>query len=207
MKTTREKVSYCIGLETGRNLRRQFNDMDIDLLKKGFDDAVNDGSPKLNQEEVQGIMQALQQQVEQQQRQFIAQLSDQNRKEGENYMEENKEKEGVQVLKSGLQYKVLHSGTGPKPSLLDVVSVHYRGSFINGSIFDSSYERGKPQVFPVNRVIPGWSEALQLMHVGDKWQIVVPHYLAYGENGFGNEIGPCTTLIFEMELIGINDQQ
>jgi FKBP-type peptidyl-prolyl cis-trans isomerase FklB len=204
MKTTREKVSYCIGLETGKNLKRQFSDMDFDLLQKGFEDGISDAAAKLAPEEIESIMQALRQQVEQQQRQFFAKVSEQNRKEGEAYLEENKQKEGVQVLKSGLQYKVIQPGTGPKPTPADVVSVHYRGSFINGSIFDSSYERGKPQVFPVNRVIPGWSEALQHMQVGDKWQIVIPHYLAYGEAGFGNEIGPCTTLVFEMELIGIN---
>jgi FKBP-type peptidyl-prolyl cis-trans isomerase FklB len=204
MKSTREKVSYCIGLETGKNLKRQFSDMDFDLLQKGFDDGVNDGSPKLTPEEIQSIMQALKQQVEQQQRQYFAKVSEQNRKDGEAYLDENKQKEGVNVLKSGLQYKIMHPGTGPKPGPADVVSVHYRGSFTNGSIFDSSYERGKPQVFPVNRVIPGWSEALQLMHVGERWQIVIPHYLAYGEAGFGNEIGPCTTLVFEMELLGIN---
>lgn len=204
MKSTREKVSYCLGLETGRNLQRQFNDMDIELLRKGFEDAIANNNPKLNQDEIQSIMQALRQQVETQQRQFYAKLSEQNRQEGENYLENNKAQEGVTTLKSGLQYKVLAAGTGPKPTPADVVSVHYRGSFINGTIFDSSYERGKPQVFPLNRVIPGWSEALQLMHVGDKWQIVIPHYLAYGEAGFGNEIGPNTTLVFEMELLGIN---
>lgn len=204
MKSTREKVSYCLGLETGRNLQRQFNDMDIELLRKGFEDAIANNNPKLNQEEIQSIMQALRQQVETQQRQFYAKLSEENRKAGESYLENNKAIEGVITLKSGLQYKVLNAGTGPKPTPADVVSVHYRGSFINGTIFDSSYERGKPQVFPLNRVIPGWTEALQLMHVGDKWQIVVPHYLAYGEAGFGNEIGPNTTLIFEMELLGIN---
>jgi FKBP-type peptidyl-prolyl cis-trans isomerase FklB len=207
MKTTREKVSYCIGLETGRNLKRQFNDMDSGLLEKGFEDGIMENTPKLSQEEVQSIMQALRQQIEQQQRQYFAKVSEQNKTEGETYLEENKQKDGVRVLKSGLQYKVLQAGNGDKPTPVDVVSVHYRGSFINGSIFDSSYERGKPQVFPVNRVIPGWSEALQHMQVGDKWQIVVPHYLAYGEAGFGNEIGPCTTLIFEMELLGINDAQ
>ena len=204
MKSTREKVSYCIGLETGKNLKKQFSDMDFDLLQKGFEDGVSDGMPKLTQEEIQSIMQALRQQIEQQQKQYMAKVSEQNRQEGETFLEENKQKEGVKILKSGLQYKVLQSGTGAKPTPADVVSVHYRGSFINGAIFDSSYERGKPQVFPVNRVIPGWSEALQHMQVGDKWQIVVPHYLAYGEAGFGNEIGPCTTLIFEMELLGIN---
>ncbi len=204
MKSTREKASYCLGLETGRNLQRQFNDMDMALLMKGFEDAIANNNPKLSQDEIQSIMQALRQQVEAQQRQFYAKLSEQNRQEGENYLEANKAIEGVVTLKSGLQYKVLNPGTGPKPTPADVVSVHYRGSFINGTIFDSSYERGKPQVFPLNRVIPGWSEALQLMHVGDKWQIVVPHYLAYGEAGFGNEIGPNTTLVFEMELLGIN---
>ncbi len=204
MKSTREKVSYCLGLETGRNLQRQFNDMDVELLRKGFEDAIANNNPKLNQDEIQSIMQALRQQVETQQRQFYAKLSEQNRQEGESYLENNKALEGVVTLKSGLQYKVLTAGTGPKPTPADVVSVHYRGSFINGTIFDSSYERGKPQVFPLNRVIPGWSEALQLMHVGDKWQIVIPHYLAYGEAGFGNEIGPNTTLVFEMELLGIN---
>ncbi len=204
MKSTREKVSYCLGLETGRNLQRQFNDMDAELLRKGFEDAIANNNPKLAQDEIQSIMQALRQQVETQQRQFYAKLSEDNRKEGEEYMEKNKAIEGVMTLKSGLQYKVLNSGTGPKPTPADVVSVHYRGSFIDGQIFDSSYERGKPQVFPLNRVIPGWSEALQHMHVGDKWQIVVPHYLAYGEAGYGNEIGPNTTLVFEMELLGIN---
>jgi FKBP-type peptidyl-prolyl cis-trans isomerase FklB len=207
MKTTREKVSYCIGLETGRNLKRQFSDMDSGLLKDGFDDGIRENNPKLSAEEIQSIMQALRQQIEQQQRQYFAKVSEQNKNEGEAFLEENKQKDGVQVLKSGLQYKVLQSGDGEKPTPVDVVSVHYRGSFINGQIFDSSYERGKPQVFPVNRVIPGWSEALQHMQVGDKWQIVVPHYLAYGDAGFGNEIGPCTTLIFEMELLGINNPQ
>jgi len=204
MKTTKEKVSYCIGLETGRNLQRQFTDMDLELLMKGFQDALTGGEAKLGTEEVQSIMQALRQQIDQQQKQFFSKLSEQNRKEGETFLLENKQKEGVFTLNSGLQYKVVQPGTGPKPSAADVVTVHYRGSFINGKIFDSSYERGKPHAFPVNRVIPGWSEALQLMRVGDKWQLFVPHYLAYGEAGFGNEIGPCTTLVFEMELLGIN---
>lgn len=204
MKTTKEKVSYCIGLETARNLLRQFTDMDLNLLEEGFKDAISKTSPKLQQEEVQSIMQALKVQVEQQQKQFVVQLSEQNRREGDAFLSENRQKEGIITLNSGLQYKVLSSGMGLKPTPADVVSVHYRGNFIDGRIFDSSYERGKPHTFPVNRVIPGWSEALQLMHVGDKWQIFVPHYLAYGEAGFGDEIGPCTTLIFEMELLGIN---
>ncbi len=203
MKSTKEKVSYCLGLETGKNLIRQFADVDFDLLRKGFEDGLGGDTPKLSNDEVGLIMQTLRQQVELQQRQFVAKVAEQNRKEGEAFLEKNKKKEGINVLPSGLQYQVLAKGSGEKPSLVDTVSVHYRGTFINGQIFDSSYERGKPHEFPVNRVIPGWSEALQLMQVGDKWQIFIPHYLAYGEAGFGNEIGPCATLIFEMELLEI----
>jgi len=203
MKSTREKVSYCLGLETGRNLQRQFGDIDLELLRKGFEDAVLSNNPKLAQEEIQTVMQALKAQVEAQQKQFYAKMCEQNKADGEAYLEKNKQDVEVKELKSGLQYKILQAGSGAKPTSADIVSVHYRGSFIDGTIFDSSYERGKPQEFPLNRVIPGWSEALQHMRVGDKWQIVVPHYLAYGEAGFGNEIGPNTTLVFEMELLSI----
>lgn len=204
MKTTREKVSYCIGLETGKNLRHQFSDMDLQLLNQGFLDAITGASPRLTIEEVQSIMMALKQQIETQQRQFIAKISEENKKVGETFLVENKTKEGIVTLNSGLQYKVLTAGDGASPKLLDVVTTHYKGNFIDGKVFDSSYDRGQPQTFPVNRVIAGWSEALQLMKVGDKWQIFVPSYLAYGEMGFGNDIPPNATLIFEMELLGIN---
>lgn len=201
----KEKVSYCIGLETVKNLLRQFSDVDSQCLLNGINDALFNKTQKLAQEEVASIMQALKAQVEHQQREFITKLSEHNRKEGEAFLSKHKEEEGVTTLSSGLQYKVLQKGKGAKPTPVDTVTVHYRGRFIDGRIFDSSYERGKPHVFPVNRVIAGWSEALQLMHVGDKWTLVIPHYLAYGEAGFGNEIAPCSTLIFEMELLGIND--
>lgn len=204
MDSTRDKASYCIGLVTGKNLLNQFKDMELKYLRDGFEDSLNNTLPKLSQDEIQTIMQALTQQVEQQQRQHFANLSQHNREEGDKFLENNKNQEGVISLKSGLQYKVLEKGHGKKVTAADVVSVHYRGKFIDGSIFDSSYEKGQPQTFPINRVIPGWSEALQLMQVGDKWEIYVPHYLAYGESGFGNEIGPCTTLIFELELMNIN---
>lgn len=204
MDSTKEKVSYCIGLETGRNLKQQFMDMDFNLLIQGFQDAVSEKQPKLNPDEVRSIMTTLRQQIESQQKQFIAKVAAENKKAGEAFLEENKKKEGVVTLPSGLQYHVLSSGSGASPTILDTVSTHYRGSYINGQIFDSSYERGKPAVFPLNRVIPGWAEALQKMKVGDKWKIFVPSYLAYGEMGFGNEIGPNVTLIFEMELLAIN---
>ncbi len=203
MESNREKVSYCIGLETGRNVCNQFKDIDLELLKKGFGDAVSQRTPALTHEEINHILQALQQQIQQQQKEFILQVAEKNRKEGEVFLQENKEKEGVVSLPSGLQYKVLSSGTGTSPTLYDTVNVHYRGEFIDGTVFDSSYERGSPTQFPVNRVISGWSEALKLMKVGDKWQLFIPSYLAYGETGFGPHIEPNMVLIFEMELLEI----
>jgi FKBP-type peptidyl-prolyl cis-trans isomerase FklB len=204
MDSTKEKVSYCIGLETGRSLKQQFADMELALLVQGFVDAIDEKEQRLPQEEVRSIMQALRQQIEMQQRQFVAKVAEENKKTGEAFLETNKKSEGIVTTPSGLQYKVLQSGNGATPTAFDLVQTHYKGYFIDGRVFDSTYERDKPQVFPVNRVIAGWSEALKLMKVGDKWQIFVPSYLAYGENGFGNEIGPNMTLIFEMELLGIN---
>lgn len=203
MQTTREKVSYCIGLETGKNLKQQFADMDLQLLNQGFLDAISGASPRLTHDEIHSVMGALKRQIETQQKQFIAKVADENKKIGQAFLEENKTKEGVVTLSSGLQYKVLASGDGPSPTMLDIVTTHYKGYFIDGRVFDSTYERDKPQTFPVSRVIPGWSEALKLMKTGDKWQIFVPSYLAYGEMGFGNEIPPNATLIFEMELLNI----
>lgn len=208
MKTTKEKVSYCIGLETGRNLKQQFADMDFELLLQGFQDAISGNNPELNQEEVQSILMALRQQVEAQQRQYFARVSEENKRRSESFLAENKDKDGIVALPSGLQYKVLSASqqSGPTPTPLDVVKVHYRGSFIDGRVFDSSYQRGQPHVFPLNRVIAGWTEVLQKMKVGDKWQVFIPPYLAYGENGFGQEIGPNMALIFELELLGINEK-
>lgn len=208
MKTTKEKVSYCIGLETGFNLRRQFGDMDFERLLEGFNDSISNEKPKLEKEEVQQILVALRNQVEAQQRQFFAKVAEENKAESEAFFAENKEKEGVNTLSSGLQYKVLQSGpkASPYPTSLDFVKIHYRGSFIDGRVFDSSYQRGEPAVMPLNRVIAGWTEIIQKMQVGDKWQVFIPPYLAYGENGFGQEIGPNVTLIFEIELLGINEK-
>ncbi len=206
MKTNKEKASYCIGLQTGKNIKDQFQDIDPALLMDGFQDGLGERAPKLTPEEIRTVLEAIRRQMEQQERAFIAKLAEDNKKTGETFLLENKSKEGVVTLPSGLQYKVLSKGTGASPTLLDVVSVHYRGRFLDGRVFDSSYERGEPQTFPVNRVIPGWAEALQHMKVGDKWEIFVPSYLAYGEMGFGPEIGPNSTLRFEMELLSINQQ-
>ncbi len=207
MKSTKEKVSYCIGLQTGANLRHQFADMDMQRLTEGFNDALAESEPKLSAEEIQSILTALKNQVETQQRQYYAKVAEENKKRSETFLNENKAKEGVTTLMSGLQYKVLTKGQGTAhPTPLDFVKIHYRGTFVDGRVFDSSYQRGQPHVFPLNRVIAGWTEALQMMAVGDKWQIFIPPYLAYGENGFGPEIGPNTALIFEIELLGINEK-
>jgi FKBP-type peptidyl-prolyl cis-trans isomerase FklB len=209
MQTTKEKVSYCIGLETGKNLKMQFADMDFQCLSQGFHDALKDATPLLNKDEIQSILVALKNQIETQQRQHFTRLAEENKKRGEAFLADNRAKSDVVTLPSGLQYKVLTQGpgTGSSPTPLDVVKIHYRGSFIDGRVFDSSYQRGQPVSFPLNRVITGWSEALQKMQVGDKWQVFIPPYLAYSEMGYGQEIGPNMTLIFEIELLGINEAQ
>lgn len=178
METNREKVSYCIGLETGKNIIGQFKDLELELLSKGFSDALNQRTPALERDEIHKIMTALSKQVQGQQREYVSDLSEKNKVEGEAFMDENKSKEGIIALPNGLQYKVLQAGSGPTPSIHDVVTVHYRGSLIDGTVFDSSYEKEEPTKFPVSRVIPGWSEALKMMKVGDKWQLFVPSYLA-----------------------------
>ncbi len=134
-------------------------------------------------------------------------IGEKNKKEGEDFLAENKKKEGVQTLPSGLQYKVIKAGTGKKPQLTDTVTTQYRGTLIDGTEFDSSYRRGKPATFPVNGVIRGWTEALQLMEEGAKWELFVPPDLAYGERGAGQQIGPNATLIFEIELISIQEKK
>lgn len=204
MKSTKERVSYCIGLETGKNLKNQFADIDMELLNEGFQDGLTEANPKLSPNEIASILTSLKSQIEDQQKQYIAQMADKNKKEGEGFLQLNKQKEGVVCLPTGLQYQVLVEGEGSNPTLFDTVSIHYTGSFINGTVFDSSYQRGEPTIFPVNRVIQGWSEALQLMKPGAKWKLFIPHYLAYGEHGFGREIGPNTALIFEVECLAVN---
>ena len=208
MESTKEKVSYCIGYETGKNLKMQFSDINMDLLLDGFQNAIKEEAPKLAEKEIISILTTLRQQIEIQQKQYIAQISDKNKQEGEAFLKSNKEKDGMVSLPSGLQYKVVQKGSGKdSPTLFDTVKIHYKGHFIDGKIFDSSYERNQPQILPVNRVIQGWSEALQMMKIGDSWQLFVPPYLAYGEHGFGPHIGPNSTLVFDVELLEINPKQ
>ena len=198
LKTEIDSVSYCIGVNIGENLKNQFSDIDIKDFMNGINDVLSDESePKISNAEAQKILQEY----------FSKQQELKSKKaieEGENFLAKNGKKKGVTTLESGLQYEVITRGEGAKPTLNDQVTTHYHGTLIDGTVFDSSVERGQPATFPVSGVIKGWTEALQLMSVGSKWKLFVPYNLAYGERGAGANIGPFTTLIFEVELISIN---
>ena len=203
LKTQKEKASYVIGVDIGKTLKKGGVEIDADLLSRGIRDALGGGKLLMNEQEIKETMAAFQQEMTAKQTQARKQLGEKNKKEGEKFLTENGKKPGVVTLPSGLQYKVLRPGKGKKPQSQDIVKVHYRGMLINGTEFDSSYRRGQPASFAVNRIIPGWTEALQLMEEGAKWQIYIPSKLAYGERGAGREIGPNATLIFDVELLEI----
>ncbi|NNG47907.1 MAG: FKBP-type peptidyl-prolyl cis-trans isomerase [Deltaproteobacteria bacterium] len=198
----KDKVSYSIGMDIGKNLERQSIDVDVDLLAKGIKDAMAGGETLLSSEEGRETLVALQQELREKALERKKQDAEKNKMEGEVFLAENKKKESVVSLASGLQYKVIRSGDGASPKTTDTVETNYRGTLIDGTEFDSSYKRGQTAVFPVNGVIAGWTEALQLMKVGDKWHLFVPPELAYGERGAG-PIGPNATLIFDVELVSI----
>ncbi|GAB4370726.1 MAG: macrophage infectivity potentiator Mip [Deltaproteobacteria bacterium] len=199
----KDRISYSIGMDIGRNLQRQPFEVDPELLSRGIRDVFAGGETLLTEEEQKQTLADLQKELMAKQREHVRQMMEKNRKEGEEFLAANAKKEGVITLPSGLQYKVLKSGNGPSPTLNDTVETNYRGTLIDGTEFDSSYKRGQPATFPVNGVIEGWKEALQKMKVGDKWQLFVPANLAYGERGAGRDIGPNQALIFEVELLGI----
>ena len=203
LKNQKDKVSYIIGMDIGNNLKKQSIDVDPNILVKGVKDAFSGAKPLLTEQEIQETMVAFQKEMAAKQEQ----VAKRNKAEGEAFLAENKKKEGVKTLPSGLQYKVIKAGTGKKPKSNDTVTVHYRGTLINGTEFDSSYKRGQPVSFPVSGVIPGWTEALQLMEEGAKWQLFIPSNIAYGERGAGGVIGPNATLIFEVELVSIQEKK
>jgi FKBP-type peptidyl-prolyl cis-trans isomerase FklB len=203
LKTEKEKLSYSIGMEIGSNLKRQAIDVEVDLLLKGLRDGFSGGKTLLSPEEVRNVLTTFQKEMMAKQKEEARVLGEKNKKEGEAFLAENKKKPGVVTLPSGLQYKVIKAGTGKKPKATDTVKTHYRGTLLDGTEFDSSYRRGEPATFPVKGVIPGWTEALQLMEEGAKWQLFIPPHLAYGERGAGPVIGPNATLIFEVELISV----
>ena len=201
----KDKVSYSIGMEIGKNLKTQSLDVNPEFLAKGLKDSFSDGKPLMTDDEMREVLIGFQKEMMAKQQELAKQLGEKNQKEGDAFLAENKKKEGVITLPSGLQYKVIKAGSGNKPKATDNVSVHYQGTLTNGTEFDSSYRRGQPVSFPVNGVIPGWTEALQLMEVGAKWQVVIPSNLAYGDRGAGPQIGPNSTLIFEIELLSIEE--
>lgn len=203
LKTQKDKMSYSIGAEAGRNFKRLGVEVDTDLLVKGLRDALSGEKLLMTDEELRAAMTAYQAEVRQKQAQAARLAAENNKKAGDAFLAENTTKEGIVTLPSGLQYKILKAGDGKRPTEADRVECNYRGTLISGTEFDSSYRRGQPATFKVSGVIPGWREALKLMPVGSKWQLFIPPQLAYGERGTGRDIGPNATLIFEVELLAI----
>jgi FKBP-type peptidyl-prolyl cis-trans isomerase FklB len=207
LKSPKEKISYIIGMDLGNNFRKQSVEVDPNSLVQGLKDALSGAKSRLTEQEVREVMTAFEKEMKVKQEEMKKAAGEKNRKEGEKFLAENKGKEGVRTLASGLQYKVIKPGAGKKPKLTDTVVANYRGTLVDGTEFDSSYKRGKPATFPVNGVIPGWTEALQLMEEGSKWQVFIPPNLAYGERGAGKVIGPNATLVFEIELLSIQEKK
>lgn len=206
LKTLKEKASYAVGMNYGTGLRKQAVDIDPAIAARGLRDALAGGKMLLSEEEMRTVLTQLQADLRKKQQDKAQQLGGANQKEGEAFLAANKSKAGIVTLPSGLQYKVLQEGNGPKPAATDSVVCNYRGTLLDSTEFDSSYKRGQPATFPVNGVIKGWTEALQLMPVGSKWQLFIPPDLAYGSNGAGGQIGPNATLVFEVELLSIQNK-
>jgi UDP-GlcNAc:undecaprenyl-phosphate/decaprenyl-phosphate GlcNAc-1-phosphate transferase len=202
-KSEKEKMSYGIGVQVMRNFKQQGLEVDIALVIKGMRDALSGGKLLMTDEELRKTMISVQNELRLKQKQTRRMAVVDNNKEGDTFLAENKKKEGVVALPSGLQYKILKAGDGGRPTDADTVECHYQGTLINGSVFDSSDLGGQPAILEVKGLIPGWREALKLMPVGSKWQLFIPPQLAYGDRGEGGIIGPNSTLIFEVELLAI----
>ena len=202
-ETLAERASYAIGLDMGNSVEQMGGDLDLDILIRGLRDALGEQEPQMDQQETAQVMREFFQQLQEANALRQQELMETNRLDGEAFLAENRTKVGVVATPSGLQYEVLTEGTGQSPSATNQVTVHYEGRLLDGNVFDSSYERGEPAVFRVSGVIAGWTEGLQLMKVGSKFRFFIPPNLGYGENGAGEDIGPNATLIFEVELLGI----
>jgi len=205
LPTQKDKVSYAIGMQVGTNLARQGVDIDPAVFLKGLNEAIA-GKSIMTDDMARSVLTQLQNDLKAKQEEKMKEAAVANKNEGDAFLAANKAKAGVVTLPSGLQYKVLTLGTGPKPTTSDKVVCNYRGTLINGTEFDSSYKRGQPATFPVTGVIKGWTEALQLMPVGSKWQLFIPSDLAYGSQARSAEIGPNATLLFDLELLSIEAQ-
>ncbi len=203
LKSFKDSVSYSIGTDIGKNFKHQELDIDTKILEQGIRDVLDSAKLQLSEDEMKGVMENFRKGIMAKQEEKMKAQTESNVKEGEAFLEENKKKEGVVTMPSGLQYKVIKNGTGPKPTAEQTVSVNYRGKFLDGKEFDNSYDRGEPVSFQVSGVIPGWTEALQLMSVGSKWELYIPSKLGYGTHGAGQVIPPNATLIFDVELLEI----
>jgi FKBP-type peptidyl-prolyl cis-trans isomerase FklB len=211
LTTRKQKFSYALGMDIGNkvgpSLKQQSVDVDPNLVSQGLKDAMSGTKTRLTPEEAQAVLREVQTEVNKQRQEKMQEAAAKNKTEGEAFLAANKDKEGVVTLPSGLQYKILTAGAGPMPTASDSVVCNYRGTLVNATEFDSSYKRGQPATFGVGQVIKGWTEALQLMPVGSKWQLFIPSSLAYGEPGEPRAgIGPNATLIFEVELLSIQDK-
>ena len=210
LKTEDDKVSYSLGFSTGSGFKMNELEINLEIFQKGVKDGFTGSNQILNEEEIKKTMMAFQQKMRARKRAERGKKMEERKKQGEankergkKFLEGNKTKKDIVTLKSGLQYKILKKGTGASPKATDTVKCHYKGTTIDGKEFDSSYKRGEPATFALNRVIKGWTEGLQLMKEGGKWQFFIPSELAYGERGSGPNIGPNEALIFEVELLGI----
>ena len=206
LKTDKDKQSYAIGMNIGKSIHRDGVDVDPNILLRGMKDALAGGKTVLTEDEAKAVMLSLQTEVHKQQAEKAQLAGEANKKAGDAFLAANKTKEGVVTLPSGLQYKILTQGTGPKPTATDTVVCNYKGTLLDNTEFDSSYSRNQPLTIPVGGVIKGWTEALQLMPVGSKWQLFIPSDLAYGPQAKG-PIAANSTLIFEVELLSIQDKK
>jgi FKBP-type peptidyl-prolyl cis-trans isomerase FklB len=206
LTSQKDKESYSIGFQVGNSMKTDAIEVSLDRLIESLKDAMEGQKPRLSQEEMNKLIVDLKKMAREAQLKKAQEQGEKNLKEGEAFLEGNKKKEGVKITESGLQYRIIKDGDGPTPKATDTVTVHYRGTFADGKEFYSSYQRNKPEKFEVNKVIKGWTEALQLMKVGSKWQIFVPPGLAYGQGGQGSQIPPNSVLIFEIDLISIESE-
>ena len=204
LKDMKQKLSYAIGMDIGSNFKRQEIDIDPKILAAAINDVLA-GKPQLSEADARQVVSDFRTQLMAKMESKQKEAGDKNIKAGEDFLAANAKKEGVKTTPSGLQYKVLKSGKpdGKTPKATDTVKVHYHGTLIDGTVFDSSVQRGEPATFGVDQVIPGWTEVLQLMKEGDKWQVYIPSKLAYGPRGAGQQIGPNSTLIFDVELLSV----
>jgi len=207
LRTQKDKVSYAIGMNIGQSMKKDSLEIDPNIFLRGMTDAMSGGKLLMTDDDAKVVLTALRAEVTKKKEAEAQHISEANKQAGQQFLVANKTEAGVVTLPSGLQYKILKEGTGPKPAATDTVVCNYRGTLIDGTEFDSSYKGGQPATFAVNQVIKGWTEALQLMPVGSKYQLFVPADLAYGERSPAPQIGPNSTLIFDVELLSIEEKK